>query len=36
VNEITGVIMVMGHENWSLHLIDINFAMGNLLGIVGA
>jgi hypothetical protein len=38
VNEITGDVVVMGHvlKDWGLHLIDMNLAMGDLVGIVGA
>jgi len=37
VNEITGDIVVGKTilKDWGLHLIDMNLAMGNLVGIVG-
>jgi hypothetical protein len=37
VNEISGDVLINGKvaEDWGLHLIDANLAMGNLLSIVG-
>jgi hypothetical protein len=37
VDEITGDVIANGkvQENWGLHLIDVNLAMGNLVDVVG-